>query len=151
MGQWDRFIILIAEDDANDTLLLRRAFEKNGMDAPLHISADGADAIAYLQGAGPYADREKYPFPGAIVTDLKMPRCSGFELLEWVKNHAECSVIPTIILSASAENKDVMRCFELGANAYFQKPANFSDLCELVKVNYQFWSHSVLPIAPKKC
>src|SRR5688500_19927215 len=81
----ERLIILVAEDDPNDVLLLRRAFHKNGIDHPIHISSDGSDAMAYLQGAGPYAEREKYPFPRAIITDLKMPRCSGFELLEWLE------------------------------------------------------------------
>lgn len=144
-------MILVAEDDPNDTLLLRRAFQKNGIDLPMHISGDGSDAIAYLQGAGPYGDRAKYPFPRAIITDLKMPRCSGFELLEWVKTHEECSVIPIIILSASAEDRDVKRCYQLGANAYFQKPSNFGELCEVVKLSYQFWMRSVLPAIPKKC
>ena len=144
-------VILVAEDDPNDALLLQRAFGKNGIDLPVHTSSDGADAIAYLQGAGPYADREKYPFPRAIITDLKMPRCSGFELLEWLDTHPECGVIPVIVLSASAEDRDVKRCFQLGANCYFQKPSNFAELCDLVKINHQFWTHSKLPAVPKKC
>ena len=144
-------VILIAEDDPNDVLLLRRAFQKNELDLPVHVCTDGQDAIDYLRAHGPYADREKYPFPRAIITDLKMPRCSGFELLQWLDEHAECSVIPTIVLSASAEDRDVKRCFELGANAYFQKPSNFSELCELVKTNHLFWTKSVLPALPKRC
>ena len=148
---WEPLIILLAEDDPNDTLLLRRAFTKNSLDLPVHISTDGADAIEYLKGAGPYANREKYPFPRAVITDLKMPRCTGFELLEWIDNHPECSVIPTIVLSASAEDRDIKRCFELGANAYFQKPSSFAQLCDLVKQNHQFWTMSKLPAIPKKC
>jgi CheY-like chemotaxis protein len=151
MGNWDPLLILIAEDDPNDSLLLRRAFQKNGIENPVHICEDGAMAMSYLRGEGIYADREKYPFPRAIITDLKMPRCSGFELLEWLDSHAECSVIPIIVLSASAEDKDVKRCFELGANCYFQKPSNFGELCELVKLNHDFWTRSVLPAIPKKC
>jgi CheY-like chemotaxis protein len=148
---WEPLVILLAEDDPNDTLLLRRAFTKNGLDLPVHVSSDGSDAIAYLQGAGAYANREKYPFPRAIITDLKMPRCTGFELLEWLQKHPECHVIPTIVLSASAEDRDVKRCFQLGANCYFQKPSSFAELCELVKVNQQFWTHAKLPNIPKKC
>ena len=147
----DRLIILVAEDDPNDTLLLRRAFDKNGIDLPVHVSIDGQDAIEYLRGSGLYADREKYPFPRAIITDLKMPRCSGFELLEWLNEHAECSVIPVVVLSASAEDRDVKRCFELGANAYFQKPSSFAELCELVKLNHHYWTRGVLPALPKMC
>jgi CheY-like chemotaxis protein len=147
----DPLLVLIAEDDPNDVLLLRRAFQKNGLELPVHVCNNGAEAMDYLRGEGPYADREKYPFPRAIITDLKMPRCTGFELLEWLDEHTECSVIPTIVLSASAEDRDVKRCFELGANAYFQKPSNFAELCELVKLNHTFWSRSVLPALPKRC
>jgi CheY-like chemotaxis protein len=147
----DPLLVLIAEDDPNDVLLLRRAFQKNGWELPVHVCNNGAEAMDYLRGEGPYADREKYPFPRAIITDLKMPRCTGFELLEWLDEHTECSVIPTIVLSASAEDRDVKRCFELGANAYFQKPSNFAELCELVKLNHTFWSRSVLPALPKRC
>jgi CheY-like chemotaxis protein len=150
MGPKD-LLILIAEDDPNDTLLIRRAFQKNGIENPVHICTDGQDAINYLRGEGQYADREKFPFPRAVITDLKMPRCSGFELLQWLDEHGECSVIPTIVLSASAEDRDVKKCFELGANAYFQKPSNFSDLCELVKLNHTYWTSSVLPTLPKRC
>ena len=148
---WEPLIILVAEDDPNDALLLQRAFTKNGIDLPVHVSTDGADAMAYLQGTGPYANREKYPFPRAIITDLKMPRCTGFELLEGLDKHPECGVIPTIVLSGSAEDRDVKRCFQLGANCYFQKPSSFDQLCELVKLNHQFWNHSKLPALPKKC
>jgi len=147
----DRLLILVAEDDPNDVLLLRRAFHKNGIENPVHVSADGSEAMAYLQGKGEFADREKYPFPRAIITDLKMPRCSGFELLEWLNDHAECSVIPVIVLSASAEDRDVRTCFELGANAYFQKPASFAELCEIVKLNHAYWTTAILPELPKLC
>jgi CheY-like chemotaxis protein len=151
MVSTDPLLILIAEDDPNDVLLLQRAFKKNGLDLPVYVCQDGTDAMDYLKGVGAYADREKYPFPRAIISDIKMPRCNGFELLQWLNDHSECSVIPTIILSASAEDRDVKRCFELGANCYFQKPSNFSDLCELVKLNHSFWTRSVLPALPKRC
>ncbi|MGN6385680.1 MAG: response regulator, partial [Verrucomicrobiota bacterium] len=78
-----RLIILLAEDDPNDVLLLQRAFKKNGIELPVHVSADGEDAMLYLKGEGKYKDRETYPFPRVIITDLKMPKCSGFDLLRW--------------------------------------------------------------------
>lgn len=147
----ERLIILVAEDDENDTLLLQRAFHKNGIDLPVHICRDGSEAMAYLRGEGAYADRDLYPFPRILITDLKMPRCSGFDLLEWLDQHPECAVIPVVVLSASAEERDVKRCFELGANSYFRKPTSFAELCELVRMNYEYWSHSLVPQIPKKC
>lgn len=148
---WDRLIILVAEDDPNDVLLLQRAFKRNDIDMPVHVSPDGADAMAYLKGEGRYANRDTYPFPRVLITDLKMPRCSGFELLEWLNEHVECSVIPTIVLSASAEDRDVKRCFQLGANSYFRKPTGFDELCKLVKMNHDYWSAAILPSLPKNC
>ena len=147
----ERLIILVAEDDPNDVLLLQRAFKRNGIDLPVHVSPDGADAMAYLKGEGPYADRDRYPFPRAMITDLKMPRCSGFELLKWLDEHPECSVIPVIVLSASAEDRDVKKCFQLGANSYFRKPTSFEELCSLVKLNHEYWSRGVIPQLPKNC
>src|SRR5688572_597687 len=115
-----RLVIVVAEDDPNDVLLLQRAFQKNGIPLPVHVCYDGADAMAYLKGEGRYADRQSYPFPRVFITDLKMPRCGGFEILEWLNNHPECSVIPKIVLSASAEERDVRKAFQLGANCYFR-------------------------------
>jgi CheY-like chemotaxis protein len=151
MAAGEQMIVLVAEDDANDALLLKRAFQKSEIEMPVHVCIDGGDAMSYLRAEAPYTDREKFPFPRVLITDLKMPRCSGFELLQWLDEHPECGVIPIIVLSASAEDRDVKRCFELGANAYFQKPSSFNELCEIVKVNYDFWIRSVLPSLPVKC
>lgn len=146
-----RLIILVVEDDANDTFLLKRAFEKNGIDLPVHVCTDGEDAMQYLQGKGRYSDRVKFPFPRVVITDLKMPKASGFDLLEWLLKHPECSLIPRIVLSASAEEKDVTRAYQLGANCYFQKPRSFDELCELVKIANTFWLRAAIPPLPPNC
>jgi CheY-like chemotaxis protein len=80
-----------------------------------------------------------------------MPRCSGFELLQWLADHPECKVIPTVVLSGSAEEIDIRRAYQLGANAYFQKPSSFDDLVSLVKLCSDFWSRSLVPMVPTKC
>jgi CheY-like chemotaxis protein len=147
----EKLIILVAEDDENDTFLLRRAFTRNGIDLPVHVCRDGAEAMAYLKGEEPYVDRTKYPFPRALITDLKMPRCSGFDLLEWLNVHPECGVIPTIVLSASAEEQDVTRAYQLGANCYFRKPRSFDELVKVVRLSHEFWTESLIPPLPKNC
>lgn len=89
--------ILVAEDDPNDVVLLKRAFRQNGMDNPTYICKDGEDAIAYLRGEGKYKDRSVYPRPDVIFTDLKMPRLGGLEVLEWLHAQPDCQVIPVIV------------------------------------------------------
>ncbi len=143
--------ILVAEDDENDLLLLKRAFLKNGITNPTHLSPDGADACAYLKGEGVYSDREKYPFPSIIITDLKMPKFSGFEILEWLKNHPNCHVIPVIVLSASRQEEDVKKAYQLGANAFLNKPSTYPELEKLVRVVADFWNLCEKPRIPTGC
>lgn len=150
-GQKNRLIILLVEDDANDSFLLQRAFKRNGIDLPVHVCRDGEDAMEYLRAEKQYSDRDKFPFPRVLITDLKMPKCSGFDLLAWLQAHPECNLIPKIVLSASAEEKDVIRAYRLGANCYFRKPSSLDELTELIKVASRFWNTAVLPPLPGKC
>jgi CheY-like chemotaxis protein len=146
-----RLIILVVEDDPNDTYLLKRAFQKIGIDMPVHVCTDGEDAMSYLRGRGPYANREKYPFPRVLITDLKMPKCTGFDLLAWLHSHPECNLIPKIVLSASAEERDVEQAYRLGANCYFRKPSTYDELCEIVGLANRFWLRAIIPPLPENC
>jgi len=142
---------LVVEDDENDVFLLQRAFKKTGLNLPVHACRDGADAMSYLKGEGKYSDRSTYPFPRVLITDLKMPRCSGFDLLRWLHEHPECNLIPKIVLSASAAMEDVKLAYQLGANCYFRKPVKADELIELVTVAQTFWMKAELPPLPKNC
>jgi CheY-like chemotaxis protein len=146
MPEQERILVLVAEDDPDDVLLLKQAFTRAAPELRLQTCPDGAEAISYLEGAGAYADRAKYPVPRAVLTDLKMPRCDGFELLEWIKNHPQFAVIPTIVFTSSTHDADVKRAFQLGANAYFQKPSSFEELVSVVKLNFEFWRRARLPV-----
>ena len=132
--------ILIAEDEPNDAFFLQRAFRANGIDDPIHVVADGTEAIAYLRGEGEYADREKYEFPSFIISDLKMPGQDGFAILEALRSKPEWSVVPMIILSGSSDENDIERAYMLCAKAYLVKPAAFEDLRNLIKKFHDFWS-----------
>src|ERR1051325_9982771 len=90
-------IVLVVEDDTNDAFFIKRAFQSAGIERPAHICENGRDGINYLRGEGAYADRTRFPHPHFILTDLKMPVASGFELLEWLQNHPSFQVIPTIV------------------------------------------------------
>ncbi len=131
--------ILIVEDDANDILLLRRAFSKAGLVNPVHVASDGDMAVDYLQGNGVYRDRAKHPLPVLILLDLKLPRRSGHEVLNWLRAQSGLRRIPVVILTSSKESKDLDRAYDEGANSYLIKPADPADLLEMVKQLNLYW------------
>lgn len=94
-------VILIVEDDANDVLLLHRAFQKANIVVPLQTVSHGDDAVAYLAGEGVYADRERYPPPVLVLLDLKLPRRSGLEVLEWIRGQGGLRRLPVVVLTRS--------------------------------------------------
>ena len=121
-----QFSVLLVEDDLNDIFLVKRAFKKARLQNPLNVVTDGQEAIHYLRGLGKYADRETYPLPTLIVMDIKMPRKTGFEVLEWVKGQGRpLRRIPIVIVSSSDNPSDINQAYELGANAYMVKPMDF--------------------------
>ena len=140
--------ILIAEDDENDRLLLQRAIAKTGARHEVHLVNDGQEAIEYLQAAGKFEDRGQYPFPNFMILDVKMPRLSGFEVLEWLQRHEECSVIPALILTSSAREEDIKQSYQLSANAYFTKPNNMDELVRLLTSIFDFWYYAHVPHPP---
>ncbi len=146
----DNYTILLVEDDANDVLFLLRALKKNEIFNPVSVIADGDEAISYLTGAGKYADRVTYPFPKVVLLDLKMPRRGGLELLEWLKNHPEYRVIPTLVLTSSQLDDDVVKAYGLGANSYMVKPSNFDELQRMMKTAHEFWSFCLKPKSSKR-
>jgi CheY-like chemotaxis protein len=144
-------IVLIAEDNQDDAFMLQRAIQKSGLEMPVYICGDGKEAIQYLKGEGEFSDRRKHPFPRLIVTDLKMPICDGFDILEWLQKHPECNLIPKIVLSSSNQEVDIVRAYQLGANCYFAKPTSSAQLNKIVEALYGFWSLAELPPLPQKC
>ncbi len=137
--------VLIAEDDENDALLLKRAIKRVNPAATFYLVSDGNEAMLYLKGDGKYGERDKFPFPRVLITDLKMPRMDGFELLHWLHDHPDCNVIPKIVLSASNIERDVIRAYQLGANIFFKKPASFDDLIAMIELNFRVWTAAELP------
>jgi CheY-like chemotaxis protein len=146
-----QFPILIAEDDENDAFILKRALRTAGFDNPFHICPDGLDVVRYLKGEPPYQDRQKHPFPRVLITDLKMPQMDGFELLIWLQNHPECNLIPRLVLSASQQQADIVRAYQLGVNSYLVKPATYDALVANLKVVLSYWTLCEKPELPPKC
>jgi CheY-like chemotaxis protein len=143
--------ILIAEDSEDDAYFLRRAMEKIGWKNPVQILTDGGEVMDYLKGDGQYEDRSRYPFPSVMFIDIKMPRVNGFEVLKWLKEHEQCKVVPTIVFSSSDEPEDIERAYQLGANAYFVKPATADKLERMLRCAYDFWGLCAKPRVPVRC
>ena len=132
--------ILLAEDDANDVMLIQRAFQKAGLRNVLKIVRDGDAAIKYLRGEGPYADRDQYPLPFLLLLDLKMPGTDGFEVLEWLRDEAQLKRLLVVVLTSSNLQADVDRAYELGANSYLVKPVSFDEMVHLIQRFEIYWS-----------
>jgi CheY-like chemotaxis protein len=131
--------ILLVEDDANDVLLIRRAFAKADIQNLVHTVEDGDAAVAYLAGEGTYADRDDHPLPAVVLLDLKLPRRSGLEVLEWVRTVPGLRRLPIVVLTSSRESTDVNRAYDLGANSYLVKPVGFDALSDLVRILRGYW------------
>jgi CheY-like chemotaxis protein len=131
--------VLVAEDDANDVFLLRRAFVNAELSCNLMHVPNGREAADYLRGLPPYSDRSRNPLPQLLVTDLNMPLMNGMELLFWLRGRTELNRLPTVVLSSSGLERDRTKALALGARAYHVKPVEFSGLVALVReLNKQF-------------
>lgn len=129
----DNRTILLVDDSQDDLFLLRRAFQKADFIVPLQEAHNGEEAIAYLKGDGPYADRNKHPMPVVMLLDLNMPMKSGFDVLRWA--HAEPSLkrMSIIVLTASTRMEDVEQAFDLGAHSYLVKPSSLEGMVNMVR------------------
>ena len=135
-----QFSVLLVEDDLNDIFIVKRAFKKARLQNPLQVVTDGQEAIHYLRGLGKYADRETHPLPTLIVMDIKMPRKTGFEVLEWVKGQGRpLRRIPVVIVSSSDNPSDINQAYELGANAYMVKPMDYRAVEHLFQSITHYW------------
>ena len=143
--------ILVAEDNPSDRLLLQMALTRNGVEVNLHLVEDGSEAIQYLEGHGPFANRHKHPIPDLILLDLKMQRLSGFDVLLWLRDRPHCAAIPTVVLSGSGLEQDIEQAYALGAKTYFEKPTSFADFGSLLQLLIEYWARSKRPARPGNC
>jgi CheY-like chemotaxis protein len=131
--------ILLVEDNPRDVLLIQRALRKANVTIPLQVVEDGEVAVRYLSGEEPYSDRDRYPLPVLILLDLKLPRKSGSEVLEWLQQQPKLKRLPVVVLTSSREYADINQVYDLGANAYMVKPVAFDNLVEIVKTLNLHW------------
>jgi CheY-like chemotaxis protein len=139
MYDCNEMTVLLVEDDLNDIFLVKRAFKRANLANPLQVVTDGCEAVQYLIGEGKYADRRQYPMPHLIVMDIKMPRKTGLEVLEWIKKDGFLKRISVVIVSSSDQPSDINRAYELGANAYMVKPVDFQAVQDLFQSIIRYW------------
>jgi CheY-like chemotaxis protein len=124
------FDVLLVEDDAGDVLMTQEAFEHHKLRNQLHVVSDGVEALTFLRREGEYADA---PRPGLILLDLNLPRKDGREVLEEVKNDESLRSIPIVVLTTSQAEEDILRSYNLHANAYVAKPVDFERFIDVIR------------------
>ncbi len=140
-------VILVAEDDAEDQMLVKEAMEESRLSNHIHFVSDGEELLAYLRHEGPYADPRKYPRPGLILLDLNMPRKDGREAMKEIKTDPKLRVIPIVVLTTSKAEEDILRTYDLGVNSFITKPVSFSSLVNVMRTLGKYWFEIVeLPI-----
>lgn len=135
-------IILLVEDSPNDLELLKRFFSKAGLQKPVQSVPDGVEAMSYLLGRGPYADRRTYPEPNILLIDINMPRVNGLELMSWLRTQPDFEHLVVIALSGSVEQEEIDRAYQMGANSYLQKPSSVAELEQMARAFYEYWVRS---------
>lgn len=132
-------VLLVAEDDENDALLLERALRRAGSSFHMVRVANGEELIGYLEKRAPYQDRSINPEPDLVLLDLKMPRMDGFDVLQWRRKTDDARLLPVIVFSSSSLERDIRKAYSLGANSYVVKPMRSDALDGMVRALLDWW------------
>ena len=128
--------VLLVEDNPGDARVTQEAFREANPDVRLHVTVDGVDAMAFLRNSSPYGAA---PRPDMILLDLSLPNKNGQEVLAEIKADSGLKSIPTVILTTSDAEQDIVRSYEFQANVYLTKPVKLEDFERLIKVVSDFW------------
>jgi len=144
----DKKIILLVEDEPDDEALTLRALEKSNILNEIVVARDGVEALDYLFGEGSYSGRDTSVMPELTLLDLKLPKIDGLEVLRRIRADKRTKLLPVVILTASREERDLTRGYNLGANSYIRKPVDFVQFRKAVQHLGLYWL--VLNVAPPK-
>ena len=132
-------IILIADDDAEDRMLVKEALDESRLTNHMQFVENGEELMDYLHNRGKYADKQKYPTPGLILLDLNMPKKDGREALKEIKGDDHLRVIPVVVLTTSKAEEDILRTYDLGVSSFITKPVTFASLVDVMKTLRKYW------------
>jgi two-component system, chemotaxis family, response regulator Rcp1 len=143
----ERIVVLLIEDSPGDVRLLQEAFRDSNEAIFLHVAADGIEAMAYLNREGDHASA---PRPDLILLDLNLPKMDGREVLAQIKNDESLKLIPTVVLTTSDAEVDILKSYQLHANGYLTKPVQLEAFEGLVKSIREFWTKVKTPHLEKR-
>ncbi len=132
-------VILLVEDNADDEALTIRALRRHRVSNEVVVAHDGEEAVAYLEGTGPWADRGENGQPEVVLLDLKLPKLDGLEVLKRIRANPRTKYLPVVVLTSSTEERDLIESYRLGANSYVRKPVEFSEFSEAVGQLGLYW------------
>jgi two-component system, response regulator len=132
-------MILLVEDSPDDEELTTRALRQAKIANEIVVARDGAEAVDFLFGQGTHAGRDLSRMPAVILLDLKLPKLSGLEVLSRVRADSRTKLIPTVILTSSSEEEDMLKSYRSGANSYVRKPVDFSQFATAVRQLGLYW------------
>lgn len=139
MSQTRSIEILIADDDAEDRMLITEALYESRLKNNIQHVEDGEELILYLKNEGKYSNKKQFPTPGIILLDLNMPKKDGREALKEIKSDARLNMIPVIVLTTSKAEEDIVRSYNLGVNSFITKPVSFTAMVEVMKTLNKYW------------
>lgn len=132
-------MILLVEDNPDHELLTLRALKKNNIDNKVVVAHDGVEALDFLFGTGPHADRDTSELPTVILLDLKLPKVDGLEVLRRLRADERTRLLPVVILTSSDEERDLVQGYNLGANSYIRKPVDFAEFTDAMRHLGLYW------------
>lgn len=132
-------IILIADDDEDDRMFTKEAFDENFEDNEIRFVNDGVELLDYLRRKNKYANPASSPRPSIILLDLNMPRMDGREALQEIKNDPKLRTIPVVILTTSKAEHDIAKTYDLGVNCFITKPVSFTAFLEVTRTLGHYW------------
>lgn len=136
-------VVLMADDDEDDRLLAKDAFDECQSEVDLRSVHDGQELMDYLQGRNGFAQRSRFPLPGLILLDLNMPRKDGREALAEMKADPQLRRIPVVVFTTSKAEEDVLRSYDLGVSSFISKPVTYESLLRLVETLTSYWFKAV--------
>ena len=134
--------ILIADDDADDRMMIKEALEENNFSHDMRFVEDGEELLDYLHQRGKYLT-EKVLRPSLIILDLNMPKIDGREALSQIKSNVNLKRIPVIVLTTSRAEEDIVRTYDLGVNSFICKPVRYNDLVIVTREIGNYWFSTV--------
>lgn len=143
MGQTDH-VILLVEDSPEDAETVLRAFKKSGLINPIRHCFDGDEALDYLHRRGSYSAPDAAPRPSVILLDLNLPGTDGREVLAEIKQCEELKQIPVLVLTTSSDERDIEKCYAMGANSYIKKPVDLDGFMRAIQLLKDYWLQIVI-------